>query len=73
MKRFIQQILSKLFGYKYFVVVYEVKKENYITKGNMNVRFSRLNKIDIEYIRKEISNRQDCKIEDVLIFNIIRV
>jgi len=72
-KQIIKNILTLIFGYKYFIVVYQFTKENNLIMGNFELRLTRLHPLKVEYIKKMIGNSNECKLDDILIINIIRV
>lgn len=72
-KQIIKNILTELFDYKYFIVVYEAKNKSGLNKGNMYLKTTRLTQLDVKYIKNELSKREGFDKENILIINIFRV
>lgn len=71
--QFLKNILTLLFGYKYYIVIYEMKTSNKHVHARFDIKLSRLQSIDIKYIKKILAKSRCCDSDDILIFNIIRV
>lgn len=62
-----------MFGHKCYIVVYQFTKNNNLIMGNYEIKLTRLHPLKLDYIKKIIANSNECKLDDILILNIIRV
>lgn len=66
-------ILTKLFGYKYHLVVYQIETESNWIKGNMTLKTKRLIDYDIDFVKETLFENQGWDKDKIIILNIIRM
>jgi len=72
-KQIIKNILTKIFGYKYYVAVYQAKHEKGHCFGNTYFKVKRLHNIELDFIKCDISKRNKWKKDNIILLNLIRI
>lgn len=73
MKQIIKNILTFLFGYKYFIVVYQINTASGFVLGNKIIKLKRLHKLEVDWVRGSIADSNGYNKGNVVVLNLIRV